>query len=130
MAVRTDLLTDAQLTDAVAEQLTPPKAEGVNSFTLHAPLELLARTALLPLVEPGARDAARDRLAWLGDSYAAAGEGVDPPPVRAYDDVGTAVGHLQAALAGGELDDADAVAAWLADHTTADELAALLADEV
>jgi hypothetical protein len=130
MAVRTDLLTDAQLTDAVADQLTPPKADGVDSFTLHAPLELLARTALLPLVEPEAREAARDRLARLGDTYAAAGEGVDPPPARAYDDLDTAVGHLQAALAAGDLDDADAVAAWLADHTTADELAALLADDV
>lgn len=130
MPVRTDLLTDAQLTDAVAEQLTPPKADGVDSFTLHAPLELLARTALLPLVEPSGRDAARDRLAWLGDAYAAAGDGVPEPGARAYDDLGTAAAHLTAAIDAGELDDADAVAAWLAEHATADELARLLADDV
>ena len=130
MAVSTDLLTDAQLTDAVAAQLTPPKAEGVNSFTLHAPLELLARTALLPLVEPSARDAARDRLAWLGDTYAAAGESVPEPAPRAYDDVDAAVAHLQAAIGAGELDDADAIAAWLAQRASADELARLLADDV
>jgi hypothetical protein len=130
MAVRTDHLSDAQLTDAVAEQLTPPKADRVDSFTLHAPLELLARTALPPLVEPGARDAARERLAWLGETYAAAGAEVEAPPVRAYDDVGRAVGHLLGAIAAGDLDDADAVATWLAEHTTADELARLLADDV
>ena len=87
MAVSTDLLTDAQLTDAVAAQLSPPKADGVTSFTLHAPLELLARTALLPLVEPGARDAARERLAGLGGAYVAAGDGVPEPAPRAYDDL-------------------------------------------
>jgi hypothetical protein len=130
MAVHTDLLTDAQLTDLVGSQLTPPKADGVSSFTLHAPLELLARTALLPLVEPAARDAARERLAWLGDTYAAAGEGVGEPEARAYDDLDTATGHLQAAIAAGELDDADAIAAWLAERATADELARLLADDV
>jgi hypothetical protein len=130
MAVSTDLLTDAQLTDAVAAQLSPPKADGVTSFTLHAPLELLARTALLPLVEPGARDAARERLAGLGEAYVAAGAGVPEPAPRAYDDLDTATAHLAAAIAAGELDDADAIAAWLAQRASADELARLLADDV
>jgi hypothetical protein len=130
MAVSTDLLTDAQLTDAVAAQLSPPKADGVDSFTLHAPLELLARTALLPLVEPGARDAARDRLAWLGTTYVAAGDAAPEPEDRAYDDLGTAVAHLTSAIAAGEIEDADAIAAWLAQRSTADELARLLADDV
>ncbi len=126
----TAVLTDAQLTDVVAARLTPPKADGVTSFTLHAPLELLARTALLPLVEPVARDAARDRLAWLGEAYTAAGDAVDEPAARAYDDLPTAVDHLLAAVAAGELDDADATAAWLAERATADELAHHLADDV
>ena len=110
MSLTTALLTDAQLTDAVATRLTPPKADGVTSFTLHAPLELLARTALLPLVEPGGRDAARDRLAWLGEAYTAAGDEVDEPAPRAYDDLATAVDHLRSAIDAGELDDADATA--------------------
>ncbi|HYF46215.1 MAG TPA: hypothetical protein VD926_08400, partial [Acidimicrobiales bacterium] len=130
MLPKTDLLTDAQLTDAVAARLTRPKADGVTSFTLHAPLELLARTALLPLVEPTARDAARDRLAWLGDAYAEAGAEVDEPAPRAYDDLGTAVAHLVAAIDAGDLDDADATAAWLAERATPDELARHLADDV
>jgi len=130
MPMTTDLLTDAQLTDAVAARLTRPKADGVTSFTLHAPLELLARTALLPLVEPGARDPARERLAWLGDAYAAAGPEVDEPAPRAYDDLATATGHLVAAIDAGDLDDADATAAWLAERATADDLARHLADDV
>ena len=130
MPLRTDLLTDAQLTDAVADRLAHPKAVGVTSFTLHAPLELLARTALLPLVEPDARDSARDRLAWLGESYRDAGDEVDEPAARAYDDLATAAGHLTGAVNAGEIDDADAIAAWLAAHATPVDLARLLADDV
>src|SRR5690242_6173643 len=106
MALTTATSSDAQLTDAVAARLTPPKADGVTSFTLHAPLELLARTALLPLVEPGARDDARARLTWLGEAYTAAGDEVDEPATRAYDDLATGVDHLLAAIRAGELDDA------------------------
>src|SRR5687768_5693842 len=130
MAPTTDLVTDAALTDAVAARLTPPKAAGVSSFTLHDPLELLARIALLPLVEPDARDAARGRLAWLGQAYADAGEEVGEPGPRAYDDLAIAADHLVAAIDAGELDDADATAAWLAERATATELAQLLADDV
>ena len=130
MALRTDLFSDAQLTDAVADRIAHPKADGVTSFTLHAPLELLARTALLPLVEPDAREAARDRLAWLGEAYRDAGDEVDEPSPRAYDDLATAAGHLTAAVNAGEIDDADATAAWLAVRATPVELARLLADDV
>lgn len=127
---RTELLSDAQLTDAVADRVARPKVDGVDSFTLHAPLELLARTALLPLVEPDARGAARDRLAWLGEAFREAGDEVDEPAPRAYDDLATAAGHLTAAVNAGEIDDADATAAWLAAHATPVELAELLADDV
>ncbi len=130
MPLRTDLLSDAQLTDSVADRIAHPKADGVTSFTLHAPLELLARTALLPLVEPDARVAARERLAWLGEAYRDAGDEVDEPATRAYDDLATAAVHLTAAINAGEIDDADATAAWLAARATPVELARLLADDV
>ena len=122
--------TDVQLSDAVADRIARPKVAAADSFVLHAPLELLARTALLPLVEPGARDAARARLRWLGEAYTAAGEEVDDPAPRAYDDVGTAAAHLLAAIAAGHGDDADATAAWLAERATPAELARALADDV
>ena len=40
-------LSDAELTDAVARVISHPKAEAADSFILHAPLELMARSALL-----------------------------------------------------------------------------------
>jgi hypothetical protein len=130
MTSRTSVLSDAQLTDSVADRLQHPKADGVTSFTLHAPLELLARTALLAHVESDARDAARDRLAWLGRAYAEAGDEVGEPGSRAYDDVANAVDHLTAAINAGDLDDADATAAWLAEWATPVELSRALADDV
>ena len=130
MTTRTSVLSDAQLTDSVADRLQHPKADGVTSFTLHAPLELLARTALLAYVEADARDAARDRLAWLGQAYADAGDEVGEPGSRAYDDVANAVDHLTAAINAGDLDDADATASWLADWATPVELSRALADDV
>ena len=130
MTSRTSVLSDAQLTDSVADRLQHPKADGVTSFTLHAPLELLARSALLAYVEADARDAARDRLAWLGQTYAEAGDEVGEPGSRAYDDLATAVDHLTAAINAGDLDDADATAAWLAEWATPVELSRALADDV
>jgi hypothetical protein len=56
-----------------------PKQAPPNSFVLHAPLELLARAILLPRVPEPARDAARARLRWVADTYAAAGPSTESP---------------------------------------------------
>ena len=56
-----------------------PKVAPADSFVLHAPLELLARAALLPRVGPGSRALARERLVALVDAYGRAGEGVRTP---------------------------------------------------
>src|SRR5215204_3597102 len=69
--------SDAELTDAVASVISRPKREAADSFVLHAPLELLARTALLPLVEARGRDLARRRMLWLGATYARSGPAHD-----------------------------------------------------
>ncbi|HEY5155837.1 MAG TPA: hypothetical protein VIJ47_13940, partial [Acidimicrobiales bacterium] len=71
-----DQLSDGALTDLVAAAVARPKVAAAGSFVLHAPLELLARAALLPLVEPSARRLARQRIVWLGATYQAAGEEV------------------------------------------------------
>ena len=55
-----------RLVVGVAEQIGVPRAavaDGKASFVLHAPLELMARAALLPYVAPAARDATRARRA-------------------------------------------------------------------
>lgn len=122
--------SDARLCDDVASRVARPKQAPADSFVLHAPLELLARMALLPLVRPDARGEARDRLAALGAQYAAAGDEIGEPRERAYDDPARAGSDLVAAIAAGEYDDADAAAAWLAAHLDAESLVAALADDV
>lgn len=125
-----DAASDARLGDEVAAAVARPKRAPADSFVLHAPLELLARTALLPLVRPDAHGAARDRLAALGAQYAAAGDEVGEPRRCAYDDPARAAADLVAAIAAGEYDDADAAASWLAMLLDAESLVRALAGDV
>jgi hypothetical protein len=122
--------SDAHLVDAVAECLARPKRAPADSFVLHAPLELLARTALLPHLRPAARAEARARLVWLGDSYAAAGDESGERQARTYEDPAHAVAQLLSAIARGEIDDADQAASWLATTISPVALARALADDV
>ena len=46
-----DQLTDHQLFGLIAEIVSEPTENG-SSFTMHAPLQLLARKRLLPFVKP------------------------------------------------------------------------------
>lgn len=119
---------DARLSELVAEQIARPKLAPADSFVLHAPLELLARTALLPLVEPRERELARKRILWLGATYAAAGEEIETPPRRAYDRPDDAVEAMVAAVRAGELDDVDGAATWLASAVAPVDLCRALAD--
>lgn len=125
------MTSDATLIDLAAEQISIPRADPASSFVLHAPLELLARTALLPAALPEARDAIRSAIGDLAHSFSGAGPAMIEPP-RASDirDPGHALKRLEGAITRGELDDADTAAAWLADHLTAEELASALADPI
>ena len=75
-------LSDAELCEGVAGLLAVPRRAPADSFVLHAPLELLARTALLPLVHPASRERASppDRLA--GRRVRGRRRGVKDPKVR------------------------------------------------
>jgi len=124
------LLSDAELCEGVAGLLAVPRRGPADSFVLHAPLELLARTALLPLVHPAARERARQRIVWLGAAYEAAGEAVKDPKIRSYADPEAAVAHLVHAIDAGELDEVDGAATWLASVLAPRALAGALADDV
>jgi hypothetical protein len=65
-----DELGDAELLDGVCRELSTTSAEA-TSFTLHAPLELMARSRLLSMVSPARRVAARRRIAQIADTWAA-----------------------------------------------------------
>jgi hypothetical protein len=120
--------SDAQLIGRVAERIAVPRAAAANSFVLHAPLELLARSALLPYVEPAFREQARERISEIERSYTSFEPATFPDRRRTFDRVDDAVGHLSDAIATHDLDAADAAADWLATHLTPVELAKALSD--
>lgn len=126
-------LSDHHLIAAVVRQITPPKRRQSTSFQLHAPLELLARVALLPHVRPEARAGARQKLIELGAKYEANGEAAGRVEV-ALRDVPHAAAALVDALTHGDPDTADAALIYLLDHeplpTTLARLRPILVDHL
>jgi len=114
-----DQRSDAALVGHVARRLAVPRLDPADSFVLHAPLELAARAALLPFVEPRRRHDARLRLITLAEGFEQSGpplttaddQRVDPVgTVDTVDTVDTAAHRLAAAVDAGELDDVDTAA--------------------
>jgi hypothetical protein len=125
-----DDLSDAELAARTAAILAVPRAEIVGdrfSFVLHAPLELLARVALLPLVEPSRRPLARQRIALLGEQYEAAGPPLGPAAPADFASPAAAGAALGAAVDAEDLDAVDRVATWLANNAGIRALAPVLA---
>src|SRR5262245_6022089 len=125
-----DRLSDARLVAEVAAVLTTPRRAAADSFVLHAPLELVARAALLPYVDPARHASARLRLAAVSGGFEAFGPPLPGPGMVSFDSLATAAARLQDALARGELDDIDTAARWLGRRARPDELRRLLADEI
>jgi hypothetical protein len=122
--------SDARLVGGVAEILAVPREDPADSFVLHAPLELVARAALLPYVDPDRRREARDRIVAIGTEFEAFGPPIAEPTADGFDSVAVAADRLVAAIERGELDDVDQVARWLGRAATASELRSLLARDV
>jgi hypothetical protein len=125
-----DRLSDAALATRVAATLCRPRVQPADSFLLHAPLELAARVALLPFVDPVHREAARQHLYALVPEWEAHGDAVADPDVSGFGAPGDVARRLRAALDAGDLDAADAAAACLGRVCTPNELAALAAGAV
>ena len=66
-----DRMTDAELLRAACQLLSIPCVGAANSFTLHAPLELMARAQLLPLVSAQWRESARQRIVSIAATWSA-----------------------------------------------------------
>ena len=125
-----DHLSDVALAERAAAVLAVPRAEVVGdrfSFVLHAPLELLARVALLPLVEPSARPLARRRVALLAELYAESGPELGPTRSTSFPSPAAAGAALAAAVDEGDFDAVDTAATWLAEHGGIRALPPLLA---
>ncbi|MCX6521758.1 MAG: hypothetical protein NTZ21_13950 [Actinobacteria bacterium] len=115
---------------AVADVIAVPRQEPADSFVLHAPLELLARTALLPTVRADRRETAMRRITEMVDEFEGFGDPVAPPEVVSPESVVAAAAALVGAVDAGDLDGVDAYSTWIGDHVAAADLPALLADAV
>jgi hypothetical protein len=125
----TTTLDDRRLVERAARVIGVPRREvvaGRSSFVLHAPLELLARAALLPHVLPQHRDLARQRILALVEGYEASGPPLDAPQTPPFQSTTDAAAALSAAVDAGDLPDVDVAAAWLGDRAGPGELVCLL----
>lgn len=125
-----DRLSDARLIDAAAALIGRPKRDEAQSFVLHAPLELLARAALLQHVSDGVRHDARVRIVWLAATYSATGPDARVPSTDSFDDAAGALDALRSSVRAGDLERAWAAGGWLGRSLDAAPLIHLVADDV
>ena len=122
--------SDAELVRLIADRVQVPRSDPANSFILHAPLELLARAALLPWVAADGRELARLRLASLLVQFES--EPATELDDSAMDELGprAAADALVQALASADLEATDRAARAVAVSAQAHEIAALLGPAV
>ena len=103
-------LSDAELFDQVCPIVARPPVRGPTSFTLHAPLEVMARYGLMRLVDPSDRELARLQMVASAAVY---GYQVDlmPAPARVYTfpDASTAAAELASTFTSGDADGMEAL---------------------
>ena len=124
-AARFAQCSDEQVFDIAARIIAIPKQDPADSFILHAPLELLARRALLRIVPPESRDAVRERMIWVAATYERAGASLEPTSHAEFDSAAAAVAGLADAIEHKDLDATDAAAAWLGRHAATDAVMTL-----
>lgn len=112
---RLDELSDADLLAAVGEIVAVPRERRADSFVLHAPLELTARSRLLPLIVPPARRLARLHLVAIAAQYEAFSAGVAPPPPLGSPVGETGLDELLLGIERGDLDLVDQAAVRLSE---------------
>jgi hypothetical protein len=103
-------LSDAEIFDQICPIVACPPKRGLTSFTLHAPLEAMARYGLLRLVHPSDRELARLQMLASAAVY---GHQVDlmPAPARMYlfSDANAAAGELASTFRSGDADGMEAL---------------------
>jgi len=109
-----EALSETELFRAAAHIVSQPKLD-LSSFRLHAPLEIMARYNLLPLVSPADRDLARIQIVATASHYQAGGEAVRPPERIRMASSSDAAANLRRAVQEGDVERADALCLSLAD---------------
>jgi hypothetical protein len=120
-----DALSDTQLFDLAARAIAVPRQSPANSFVLHAPLELMARRLLLPLVPPSERRSVRERMLWVAAKYQAADMPIEAPRTCEFATLDVARRALLDAIENGDLETADAAASWHVEHGPTSEVVRL-----
>jgi len=118
-------LSDEQLFDVTAEVVARPRFDRATSFVLHAPLELLARRALLRVVPPEGREGVRRRMVWVAATYERAGDPLEPGTCREFESPAAARSVLLHATRDADLDLVDGAALWLSRHGSAADVMAV-----
>jgi hypothetical protein len=116
-----DAVTDRYLVERTLGVLATPPDAPADSFVLHAPLELMARAQLLPMVGPRARDVARERIGDIAAEWSQRGPHVPVPS-------GEPVASLATAVAAGDVGDADRAVVQLTSRLTVDAVVAQVGD--
>lgn len=125
-----DRLSDMELVQLVASAVARPREAEATSFVLHAPLELMARSALLPFVSADQRTLARQHILNVAVEYEAADDPADlEPAARLPDGVDPALWMFDA-IGAGDLEGADAGARQFANRSTAADLVSRLVDDL
>jgi hypothetical protein len=122
--------SDLRLVEGVADVLATPREDPADSFVLHAPLELVARTALLPYVAPDHRATARDQIVSIGTDFEAFGSPVAAPAPDEHDSLAAGVARLVTTIEAGDLPEVDRAARWVGRAATATGLRELLAADI
>ena len=123
-----DGASDADLIARVAERVQLPREGHADSFILHAPLEVLARAALLPWVAPVGRGIARLRMVSVATRFEAQPAMEAPAPDVSQTRATTAAGELVAALSTADLETTDQAAVNLAASAPGAALTNLIGD--
>jgi hypothetical protein len=125
-----DQLSDVALAHEIGRSISHPRRDPADSFVLHAPLELAARSALLPFVGLEQRDVARLRIFSIAGHFDDFGPPVDEPADVAYGSAGEAAHALAEAIEAGDLDAVDRTARHLGMRVPSRDLLPLLTDTV
>jgi hypothetical protein len=118
-------LSDERLFDVTAHVVARPRQDQATSFVLHAPLELLARRALLRLVAPARREDVRKRMVWVAATYERVGHPLEPVTSHEFESFAAAGSALGGATRDKDLALVDAAASWLSRHASTEEVMTL-----
>lgn len=103
-------LSDAELFDQVCPIVARPPVRGLTSFTLHAPLEVMARYGLMRLVDPSDRGLARLQMVASAAVYGYQADLMpDPARVYSFPDANTAAAELASTFTSGDADGVEAL---------------------